>query len=334
MRLETLDNGGRDARDGGSPLEPGQESAAPAVSTRAPGSDVPDDLLESLDRVSERVEGLVESHDRARDGLVLGIVMMILAVGYGLSTATPWTAWTAPLLPLVGAGFGWWGSRRERHVLTPLPGHPVGPSTRLAMLGERVDALSPGPGIQLWGHSLTRIASWFQLGVGGVLAAVAGGAWLLQDHPVSTLGISLLGLGVAGVGGLMFLDGRRQAEVASVGMELQRLHGQLERVPDATTPATLRDRIAVQNELDELREERKEWIQMAAFGLPGVFAIQYLLGELQSVEDVGFVLIVAIVGFGILGRPVLRKASRIRELEERLEERDDHPASGSVADPE
>lgn len=287
---------------------------------------VPDDIFTALDRVSERVDALVDSHDRLRDGFVLGIVMMVLAVGYGIATATPGATWVAPALPLLGAGFGWWGSRRERHILTPLPDHPVGTSTRLSMLQERVDALSPWPGIQVWGHSLTRVASWFQMVVGGGLAVVAVGAWFLQDHPVSTLGIALLGLGLAGLGGIMLADGRRQAAVASVRMEFQRLHGQLERVPDATTPATLRDRIAAQNELDELRDERKQWIQIVGFGVPGVFAIQYLLGELQTVWDVIFVLVFAVVGFWILARPVLAKRERVRELEEWLEALDGEAA--------
>lgn len=280
---------------------------------------VPDDIFTSLDRISEQVEALVESHDLVRDGFLWGVVMMVLAVGYGLSTATPWTAWVAPLLPVLGAVLGWWGSRREGHILTPLPDHPVGPGTKLSMLRERVDALSPGRGIQVWGHSLTRLASWFQMVAGGGLAVVAVGAWFLQDPPVSTLGIALLGLGLAGVGGIMFADGRRQEAIGALGVELQRLAHELERVPDASTPVELRDRIALQNELDELREERREWIQMVTFGVPGALAMQYLLGELESVWDVVWILVAAAVVFGLLGRPVLRKVSRIRELEERLE---------------
>jgi len=286
------------------------------------GVSVPDDIFTSLDRVSERVEGLVESHHRVRDGVVLGIVMMVLAVGYGLSTETAWTAWAAPLLPLLGAVLGGWASRRERHILTPLPDHPLGAATKLSMLRERVEAISSGSGIQVWGHSLTRVVSWFLMVTGAGLAVIAGGTWVLRDHPVTTLGISLLGLGMAGLGGIMLEDGRRQEAIAASGIELRRLAHDLERVPDASTPAELHDRIAAQNELDELRDERREWMQIVGFGVPGVFAIQYLLGELQSAWDVAFVLILAIVGFWILARPVLAKRDRVRELEARLEELD------------
>lgn len=304
-----------------------------------PASDlpaVPTELARSLDRVAEEVEELVEGHSTSRSGFAWGVVAMVLVVGYGLSSATmPWILWLAPAVPLVSAGVGWWTSREERDEVESLADGAAGPSLRLAVLRARLDEVDAGigAGIDVGLTSITKWLGWLEVVTGGAFAVIFGLVWALGDEPVATLGLAVLGVGMCAMGGLFVRRSSRQGQIDALGAELARLSRELDRSPRGRATVELRERIAAQNELDELRQERRRWMGTVAFGVPAVGVWQYLRGGFGDPLEVVLLLTFSVVVFGVLGLPVLRSRDRIRELEDRLEELDAGGGSGVRAAP-
>jgi len=283
---------------------------------------------ERVRELSQRLDGLIEEGRRravelgGACGLVAAGVMMMI----GLSGEGDAYVWLAPPAGLALAGIpwaAWW--RRLRKLLPRASGTTPSLDQELGALRERFDAFMPFPGA-ISSTMLKFVAGMAVLG--GAFGIVAGvGLWSV-DEVSFAIGTTVGGTAFALTALPIYRFGKHLDRVGALGKEISAISRQRDRSLGSGGSVALSERLALENELDELRAERKKWLQAAAAAAAGSVAYPFVLGDVGSFGDLIGHVVFAVVFVVLLLIPVVRKQSHIRKLEARLDGLDEEDGSG------
>lgn len=280
--------------------------------------------------LSERLDGLIEE-GRRRAVELGGVSGLVVAAGMamiGLSGSGAGYLWLAPPAGLAVAGIPWASWRWRLRKLPPPPSEaPPSLDQELGALRERFDAFMPSPG-EL-SATMTKFVAGILALMGPLSVVVLFGLWSVGEASLA-IGAAVAGLGFSLTALLMYRLAKHFDRAGALGKEIAASSRGRDRSLGRGGSAALGERLALENELDELRSERKKWLQVAAAWGGGSVAYPFIMGDIGGPGDLVGHVVFALVFVVVLMIPVVRKQSRMRELEARL---DGVGESGATGEP-